>query len=438
MNPRTTHQILQRSSTSPAQTGMDRKIEKKRWPPRKIGVVAAGGAFVLFVSYNFIFGDKGSRLNVETDRLTISTVTKGLFQEYIPVSGTILPFETFYLDAIEGGRVDKIYLEAGSDVKKGDPILRLANTNLQLDVMYREALTYEQINNAQNRRLSIEQNSIAVKSQLADVENSARLAILSYSRDSVLYAKNLISFEEFLRTKSDYDHWMKRLTLARETFRQDSLLRLSQLTQIESSLARLEDNARMVKESIDNLLVRAPISGQLTSLNAEIGQSKSSGQRLGQIDVLDNFKVRAAIDEFYISRIRAGQTGEFDLNGTTYKLLIKKVFPEVQNGRFEVDLVFPGDVPQGIRRGQTLQIKLELGDLSEALLLARGGFYQKTGGQWVYVLDRSGDFAMKRTVKLGRQNPQMFEVLDGLEPSEQVITSSYDNFGDVDKLILKR
>ena len=223
-----------------------------------------------------------------------------------------------------------------------------------------------------------------------------------------------------------------------ENFRQDSLLRVNQLTQLESSIDRLEMNLEMVKRSVDNLTLRAPISGQLTSLNAEIGQSKSSGQRLGQIDVLDNFKVRAAIDEFYIARINIGQEGEFDLAGNTFRLIIKKVYPEVRDGRFEVDMEFTGKPPQGIRRGQTLQIRLELGDLSEATLLARGGFYQRTGGQWVYILDPSGENATKRSIKLGRQNPQVFEVIEGLQPGEQVITSSYDNFGDIDKLILKK
>jgi len=424
-------------SNSLSQVGMDRKIEKRRWPPKKIAAVAIAAAFLVFVLYSFVLRDRSSRLNVEADRLTISTVTRGPFQEFIPVNGTLLPLETFFLDAVEGGRVETIFIEAGSFVKKGDPILRLTNSNFQLDVMYREALAYEQINNAENRRLAIEQNSIAIRSQLADVENSMRQSTLSYVRDSVLAEKKLIAPEDFIRTRNDYSYWQKKLTLARDNFRQDSLLRISQLSQIESSIRRLDQNLDMLKQSVDNLTVRAPITGQLTSLNAEIGASKSPGQRLGQVDALESFKVRADIDEFYISRVNIGQTGEFDLNDTTYELIIKKVYPEVTNGRFQVDLFFAGQAPNGIRRGQTLQIRLELGDLSEALLLPRGGFYQKTGGQWVYVVDPSGDYAVKRAIKLGRQNPQMFEVLEGLSPGEQVITSSYDNFDDIDKLVLK-
>ena len=420
------------------QSGMDRKIEKKLWTPRRI-VYTSGSSFLLvLILYSFIVTGGGSRLNVETDKITISTVAKGPFIEYTPVNGTILPLETFFLDAIEGGRVEKRFVEAGTFVKKGDPIVKLANTALQQQVMYNEALSYQQINDAQNRRLSLEQNTIAIKTQLADAEYQTDRSRLTFATDSALFSKHLISDQEFLQAKYEYVSWLRKRILARENYQQDSLMRVTQLVQIEGSVDRLQANLEMTKKSLDNLIVRAPITGQLTSLNAEIGESKSQGQRLGQVDVLNNFKVRAAIDEFYIARINAGQEGDFDLTGTTYRLKITKVYPEVKDGRFEVDMEFEGVVPPGIRRGQTLQVRLELGDLSEALLVPRGGFYQKTGGQWVYVLDKSGDFAVKRNIKLGRQNPQMFEVLEGLQPGDQVITSSYDNFGDIDKLVLKK
>ena len=435
-------QAAQSTEKKPAidltQSGMDRKLEKKRWTPRRI-VYASGGSFLLLlVIYSFVMTDRGSRLNVEADKITISTVSKAPFREYTPVNGTILPIETFFLDAIEGGRVEKRYIEAGTFVKKGDPIVKLANTNLQQDVMYHEALTYQNINDAQNRRLSIEQNTIAVKSQLADAEYQVARTELVYRRDSALVIKKLVPDHDYLQSKYEYESWLRRRSLARENFKQDSLMRINQLIQIDGSIARSQANLEMTRHNLDNLVIKAPVAGQLTSLNAEIGESKSPGQRIGQIDVLNNFKVRAAIDEFYIARINAGQKGDFDLTGTTYQLRITKVYPEVKDGRFEVDMVFDGAVPQGIRRGQTLQVRLELGDLSEALLVPRGGFYQKTGGQWVYVVDKSGDFAVKRNIKLGRQNPQVFEVLEGLQPGEQVITSTYDNFGDNDKLVLKR
>jgi HlyD family secretion protein len=438
MDDQATQSTQKKPGVDLSQSGMDRKIEKQLWTPRRIVYTAGGSFLLLLVIYSFVMTDRGSRLNVEVDKITISTVTKAPFREYTPVNGTILPIETFFLDAIEGGRVEKRYIEAGSFVKKGDPIVKLANTNLQLDVMYREALTYQNINDAQNRRLSIEQNTIAVKAQLADAEYQVDRTELTFRRDSALVLKKLISDQDFLQSKYEYESWLRRRALARENFRQDSLMRANQLVQLDGSVARLQANLDMTKHNLDNLIIKAPVAGQLTSLNAEIGESKSPGQRIGQIDVLNNFKVRAAIDEFYIARINAGQKGDFDLTGTTYSLKITKVYPEVKDGRFEVDMVFDGATPQGIRRGQTLQVRLELGDLSEAVLVPRGGFYQKTGGQWVYVVDKSGAFAVKRNVKLGRQNPQVFEVLEGLEPGEQVITSTYDNFGDNDKLVLNK
>jgi HlyD family secretion protein len=438
MNTQAPNQSGQTPAAGLGQSGMDRKIDKKLWTPRRVVYASSGSFLFVLLVYSFIITGGGSRLNVETDKITISTVAKGPFREYTPVNGSILPIETFFLDAIEGGRVEKRYIEAGTFVKKGDPIVKLANTTLQLDVMYREALMYQNINDAQNRRLTIEQNTIAVKTQLADAEYNTDRTRLSYLRDSSLVAKKLIPEQDFLQSKYEYDSWLHKRSLARENFRTDSVMRVNQLTQLDGSISRQQDNLDMTRHNLDNLVIRAPIAGELTSLNAEIGESKSAGQRLGQIDVLNNFKVRAAIDEFYIARINVGQRGDFDLTGNTFGLKITKVFPEVKDGRFEVDLEFDGKPPQGIRRGQTLQIRLELGDLSEALLIPRGGFYQKTGGQWVYVVDKSGNFAVKRSVKLGRQNPQMFEVLEGLEPGDQVITSSYDNFGDIDKLVLRK
>jgi HlyD family secretion protein len=323
-------------------------------------------------------------------------------------------------------------------VKKGDPILKLTNANLQLDVMYREALSYEQINNARNTRIAIEQNTIAVRGQLADVEYQVQRAARLYRRDSLLAAKGMVSDLDFKQSKDDYAYWLKRYGISRESYQQDSLLRSQQIGQLNASVQRLQANLDMIKDNLGSLIVRAPINGQLSSLVGEIGQSKVAGERLGQIDVVGSYKVRAGLDEYYISRIRAGQTGEFEFSGGTHRLTITKVFPEVRDGKFEVDMEFSGAPPQGIRRGQTVQIRLELGDLAEAILLPRGAFYQKTGGQWAYVLDKTAGVAVKRAIKLGKQNPQTFEVLGGLEPGDQVITSSYDTFGDMDKLVIKR
>ncbi len=417
---------------------MDRPIEKKRWTLKRIGKVGIPAAFFMVLLLYFLIGDHSSKLNVEAERITISTVTKAPFQEYIPVTGTIQPLQTFFLDAAEGGRIDSIFVEAGNVVSKGDRILKLANTNSQLDVLYREALLFEQINNARNTRLAIEQNSLTLRGQLADVEYQIIRLQRLHDRDTLLFRKQLISRQEFEQVTDEYEYWQSKQIITVENFKQDSLLRRVQLDQLNASIKRMQSNLDLVKRSLEDLVVRAPISGELTSLNAEIGQSKSPGQRLGQIDVLDGFKVRAEIDEFYISRINSGQKGTFDLGTTSYSLTVGKVYPEVREGRFEVDMLFEGSPPQGIRRGQTLQIRLQLGDLSDALIVARGAFYQKTGGQWAYVVDKSGAFAVKRNIRLGRQNPQTFEVMEGLEPGEQVITSAYDNFGDIDKLVLKK
>jgi HlyD family secretion protein len=414
---------------------MDRLIPKKKWPPKKIIQISMVALFVLSIIWFTVFGDHSSKLNVQDEKITISLVTKGLFQEYIPVTGNVIPIQTIYLDAIEGGRVDTLYLEAGTFVKKGDKILRLTNTDLLLDIMYREAELFQQSNNLRNTRLAMEQSRLSLLGQLAELEYQNKIGKRLFDRKSELYQKNLISQEEFELARDEYDYLARKEELTLESQKQDSLFRLIQIQQLEESLERMQANLRLVKQNVENLTLRAPITGQLTSLNAEIGESKSRGQRLGQIDVLEGFKIRVGIDEHYISRIQPGQTGDFKLADHDYHLVIKKIYPEVLEGRFEVDMYFDEKEPEGIRRGQTLHIRLQLGDLSEAVLLPTGGFFQKTGGQWVYIVEASGKTAIKRKIKLGRQNTEAYEVLDGLAPGDKVVTSSYDNFGDMDKLI---
>ncbi|MBT3251755.1 MAG: efflux RND transporter periplasmic adaptor subunit [Candidatus Marinimicrobia bacterium] len=417
---------------------MDRKIEKKKWPPKKIAILAITILGVAFIFKAIIFGDRSSRLNVQTERLIISDVIEKEFQEFIPVTGTVIPIKTIYLDAIEGGRIDTVYLEAGNIVKRGEPILKLANTNLMMDIMYREAELFQQSNNLRNTRLAMEQNRLNLKASLLDLNYQIKQRKLNYDTDKKLLDKNpnLIAGQAFERTKDEYEYYLNLLDITMESNRQDSIFRLVQIEQLESSLTRMEENLNFVKKNLENLVLTAPVSGQLTSLYAEIGESKSRGQRLGQIDILDGFKIRVSIDEYHISRININQSGEFTLGGITYFAEIKKIYPEVSNGRFEVDMMFTGDEPEGIRRGQTVHVRLELGDLEKAILIPRGGFFQKTGGQWIYVVDNTGEIASKREIRLGRQNPDVFEVLEGLSPGEQVITSSYDSYGDIDKLIL--
>ncbi len=416
---------------------MDRKIEKKKWPPKKIAMYSGGALILFIILYSFVFTDKSSRLNVEEDKITISTVKYGPFQEYIPITGTVQPIETFLLDVSDGGKVVTKYIEEGAFVNAGDPILKLDNASLTLSIIYNEANVFQQINSLRSTRLSMEESRLSLQGQLLDVEHNLKLQKTTYENDKVLFDKNLISKIEYQNAKDEYEYLMNKKNLTLETFRKDSLFRAQQIEQLEKSVSTLEENLNITKKQLEDLTVKAPIKGQLTSLNAEIGQSIAPGANVGEIDVVDSFKIRAAIDEHYIARVSPGQTGEFSLSDHTYKLIIKKVYPEVKNGQFEVDMNFNGEVPKGIRRGQSVQIRLELGELSQALTIDRGGFYQTTGGQWIFVLDPSGDVAYKRDIKLGRQNSSDFEVLEGLKKGEQVITSSYDTYGDVDKLVLK-
>lgn len=416
---------------------MDRPVQKPKWPLKRIGMIGIPAVMVLFFILNLAFGDHRSVLNVKTERLAVSTVEKGPFQEFIPVSGTVIPIKTVYLDAMEGGQVSAVYLEAGSLVKKGDKILKLENNNLMLNILYNEANLAEQSNALRSNRLQMEQNRLALQSQLTELTYELRKQKRIYEQSRVLYEKGLIARQQFEEEKDLYDFLVRKQGLTVETHEKDSLFRAVQIQNLEASLDRMQDNLRLVKLNLENLVVKAPVTGQLTSLIPEAGQSISSGQRIGQIDVLDGFKVRVEIDQHYIARIHPGQKGDFDFNGKTSRMAVRKVYPEVKDGKFEVDMEFESAAPEAIRRGQTLHVRLELGDLSDAVLLARGGFFQDTGGQWVYVLDKSGNTAVKRNVRLGRQNPRAFEVLEGLEPGEKVITSSYENYGDSDKLNIK-
>jgi len=417
---------------------MDRKIEKKRWTAKKaIGILFAG-VFVVFLIYHFVFGDYSSKLNVERERITISTIQKGPFQEYIPVIGSVIPNKTIYLDAVEGGSVERIYIEAGSFMKKGIKIFTLENTDLLLDIMNREAEFFQLTNDLRNARLVMEQNRLALQSQLLELDYQIRNLKQTHDRERALIRKKIIPSQQYENTKNEYEYLCKKRELTLKTYEQDSLFRENQIKQIKASLKRMEANLHVVKQKLEDLTIKAPITGHLTALNAEIGESKKRGERLGQIDVLEGFKILVPVDEHYIARINIGQQGEFTFDEKSYQLTIAKIYPEVIDGRFEIDMMFNGDQPEGIRRGQTLHIRLELGNLSTAILLPQGGFYQKTGGQWVYILDNSGEFAVKRKINLGRQNPEVYEVLAGLKPGERVITSSYDNFGDnINKLVLK-
>jgi HlyD family secretion protein len=416
---------------------MDREIKKKKWPPRKIAAVAAAAAFVLILVYLFLFQFSKSTLNVEAERITISTVTKGPFLEFIPIQGTIMPIMRYSLETTEGGRVEKRFMEAGTMVKVGDPIIELVNTNLLLDIMWRDAEFVGQSNALRQTRLNMEQYRQSLKQQMNQIENELAKQKTTYDRTQALYKDQLVSELDYEKIKLDYEYQVRNRNIVVETQKKELEYRDEQVRSLEDQIRRMEVNLQATKRKLDDLIIRAPIAGQLSLLDAEIGTFKAPGANIGQIDVLDAYSVRAQIDEHYITRVEAGKAGSFDLAGKTYGLKVRRVFPAVQDNRFEVDLDFVGAAPPDLRRGQTLHIKLELGDVAEALLLARGGFWDTTGGNWVYMLDGSGKVALKHAIRLGRYNPEVYEVLEGLQPGDRVITSSYESFGDMERLVLK-
>ena len=416
---------------------MDRPIEKKFWSARRITWLVIGAVMTLAPLFVFVLADHSVRLNVQRERITVSTVARGPFQEYISLRGSVAPIKTIFLDAVEGGRVEKIFLEEGSIVEQGDSILQLSNPDLELNVMNQEANLFEQLNDFQNIRINLDQQTITRQNQLIEIEHSLQTAERDFTRDNKLIEKDLVPRQDYEKSREDVAYWRTRRDFMIKTLEQDSLYRIGQIAQLETSVERLRMNLEAVKRNLDNLTLRAPVSGQLTLLDAEIGELKSKGQRLGQIDVMSGYKVRASIDEFYIARVIRGQEADCELSGSGYGLTVQKVYPEVREGKFEVDMDFTGQVPDGIRVGQSIQCKLALGGLSEAGLLPKGGFYQGSGGNWVFVVDRSGEYAVRRPIKIGRQNIEFFEVLEGLEPGEQVVTSSYDNYMQIEKLIIK-
>lgn len=415
---------------------MDIPIKKKRFTPARIAMFAGGLLLLALIIFTVISSAGGSKLNVKTERITISEVKQGIFQENIPVNGVVLPITTIYLDAVEGGRVEEKFVEDGTMMKKGEPILRLSNTDLELSLVNQETAVYNLLTQMQIQQNAARQNTINRLNQLTDVENSLAEAKRVYELNKRLYEKDAIGRQDLMESENNYNYQKERMKLAKEVVKQDSLASEQELSQAESSYNRTRNALKLMRKKVGDLVVRAPVDGQLTSLDAEIGQSKTKGERLGQIDVLSGYKVRVDIDEHYISRIYSGQYGSFTFDNKTYTLAIKKVYTQVTNGRFQVDMVFDEDVPEGIRRGQTLQIRLALSQEKEALLISKGGFFQKTGGNWVFKVSKDGNSAFRQNIRLGSQNTEYYEVLEGLQPGDKVITSGYDNFGDIQELVL--
>jgi len=416
---------------------MDRKIEKKTWTVKRIATYGGIALFVSFVGYQFIFADRRSTLKVDPEKITISTVQRGIFQETIPQTGIVEPSRTVYLDAIEGGTIKRVVAESGSMLQKGDIIMELSNLNREVTVLQQEAALNESINQMRSTRLGITQNDLQQRQELAQIDNQLAILGPQYERQKHLYEKKLISRQDFEKAEADFKYFTQRKKITYEVYKKDSVDRLRQLTQMDFSETKMEQSLQGIGKILDNLIIRSPIDGQLSRPQLDVGQSVNPGQRLGWVDIVGSYKVRVPIDELYFPRIVSGLRATTTFNNKDYVLKITYKYPTVANGRFDVDMNFVGEVPEGIVRGQSLRLRIELSQSSEELLLPVGGFYKDTGGNWVFVLEEGGQKAVRRDVKLGRKNPENFEVLEGLKPGDRVITSSYENFGNNEVLLLK-
>ncbi|PIA81719.1 efflux transporter periplasmic adaptor subunit [Gaetbulibacter sp. 4G1] len=415
---------------------MDIPLEKKRFNKKQISIAIGLILLISLITFVIISTGGNSKLNVDKERISISEIKEGVFQENIPVSGNVLPITTIYLDALEGGRVDELYVEDGAIMKQGDPILRLSNTDLELSLVNQETSVYNLLTQMQISQNAARQNTINKLTRMTDVENALIEASRVYQLNKKLFDQKAIGRQEFQESENNYNYQKQQMELAQEILKQDSISTKQETNQAQNSFSRTQSALKLMRKKVGDLVVKAPVDGQLTSLDAEIGQSKNKGERLGQLDVLSGFKVRADIDEHYISRIYTGQRGTFLFNSKEYSLIIKKVFTQVTGGRFQVDMLFEEKV-EGVRRGQSLQIRLALSEEKQAILVPKGGFFQQTGGNWIFKLNEAGTIAYKVDIRLGTKNTEYYEVLEGLEPGDKVITSSYDNYGDKQELVLK-
>jgi HlyD family secretion protein len=422
---------------TPLQT-MDKVIPKKKGLQKKhFGYIGIGLAIVV-LAYMAFFADRTSTYKVEKDKLIIETVTEDQFNDYITVPGTVEPITTIFLDAEEGGRVEEKLIEEGSMVKKGEVILRLSNPDLYLNILNSESLLAEKENFLRTTQITMEQERLAIKRELVSLKYDIERKERNYEQNATLIKDSLISKEDYLRSKEDMEMAKSSRTLYLERERQDSIFRSVNVETIKKDLENMRNNLNMVKQRVENLNVRATVDGQLGILNAEIGQSINKGENMGQINVLTSYKVTAQIDEHYIDRVKAQLNATLDRQNSKFDLTVRRVFPEVRNGTFKIEMIFRDSMPDNIRTGQTYYISLQLGQPKRSVLVPIGGFFQETGGQWIFVLDPTESFATKRNISIGRKNPKYYEVLEGLKPGEKVIVSGYETFGKNEKLILKK
>lgn len=417
---------------------MDKIIEKKKG----LAVAFTGkalpywlGAFVVVFVLWLVFRDNSSTLRVNGETLSYGNVAKGEFNDYIRVTGQVQPMTTIQISPLEGGVVQEIVTEEGSKVKKGDVILVLSNESLDLQILNSEAELAEKENILRNTMISMEQQKLSVHQEMLQLRIEVRRSRRAYESAKELYAEKLISREEWLKAEEDYMLASDRLELVETRAKQDSLYRDVEITQMRESLDNMRLNMRMIRKRKENLTIKAPIDGELGLLDVVLGQSIAAGTKVGQINNLDSYKIEALVDEHYIDRVTAGLMAQFERQDEKYNTVIRKVYPEVRDGKFKTDFKFSGEQPANIRTGQTYYLNLQLGQPEEAVMIPRGTFYQKTGGRWIYVVSEDGTRAVKRPIRIGRQNPQFYEVLEGLEPGERVVVSGYDNFGDNEVLI---
>lgn len=415
---------------------MDRQIEKKSFLRRYAWYIAAAAALAALLVW-IVLGTTASTMTIDATDITVSDVTRGKFDDYVRLNGQVLPIQVVQISPEEGGIVREKVVEEGTRVRKGDVILRLSNSNLDLQILNAEAELAEKQNLLRNTQVAMQQDRLNNRTEQATLDTDCDRKRRAYEQNARLYKERLISKEVFLQSREDYNLARRKQSLISQRLKQDSLYRHVQMVQMEDNLDNMRKNVLLVRDRKNKLEVRSAIDGELGLLDVELGQNIAAGQNIGQINDLSDFKVQAQIDEHYIDRVRPGLSASFSRDGKTYRLRVRKVYPEVRNGTFRTDFVFVGERPAQMRSGQTFYVELALGKSQQATLIPRGTFFQTTGGNWIFVLDKSGRKAYRRNISIARQNPQYYEVTDGLEPGERVITSGYEAFKDNDVLVIK-
>jgi len=416
---------------------MDRVIKKKKWTPKKIATIIGIAAFTFFIIYLLFFRDNSSKLYVDKNQLTIAPVLADKFQEFIPIDGVVAPMGLIQIDAVQGGVVEQIYVQDGAKLKEGDTIVKLLNTSMELMYMEQETRALDGINNLSTTRLTLDQNTFLREKEIAQLRYQIDIATKNFNRMKELFQDSTISVKEFEDASRDYHYSIRQFELSIELQKLDSISNVTRARSIDNSLIRMEENLALLRKNMENAYVRSPGDGMLSGFDLEIGETKGAGVTLGQIDLQTGFELQANIDERYTPRVYRGQEAEFNFMGVTYNLYVDRIYSDVTNGSFRVDLNFATDYPESIKQGQTIQLRLKFSSETDAIIIKRGGFFQETGGNWIYVVDESGSFATKRNIRINRQNTNYYEVMEGLQPGEQVIVSSYDSFGNKDKLIFK-